>query len=90
MIRAELVELQKADVGRKYATSARAWLEIYGFSRYGRKDRRPLDPPPVAQLKLFRVLSVGTSNQQEVEVTDYKFVHLSMIPSMNQHAFAHP
>ncbi|KAH9987191.1 velvet factor-domain-containing protein [Russula vinacea] len=36
-VRAELIELQKADLGRKYA----------------RKDRRPLDPPPVVQLKFF-------------------------------------
>jgi len=36
-LRAELAELQKAEVGRKYS----------------RKDRRPLDPPPVAELQLF-------------------------------------
>ncbi|KAK7062823.1 hypothetical protein VNI00_000318 [Paramarasmius palmivorus] len=38
-IRAELVEIQKANLGRKYA----------------RVDRRPLDPPPVVSLKLFHV-----------------------------------
>jgi len=39
--RAVLTEIQKAEVGRKYS----------------RKDRRPLDPPPVAELQLFEVTS---------------------------------
>jgi len=37
--RATLTEIQKAEVGRKYS----------------RKDRRPLDPPPVAELQLFEI-----------------------------------
>ncbi|KAG5335862.1 hypothetical protein C0989_012693 [Termitomyces sp. Mn162] len=40
-IRAELREIQQAELGRKYA----------------RVDRRPLDPPPVVQLRLFKVYS---------------------------------
>ncbi|KAJ3820707.1 velvet factor-domain-containing protein [Lentinula raphanica] len=40
IIRSELCEIQKADLGRKYA----------------RVDRRPLDPPPVVTLKFFEVL----------------------------------
>ncbi|KAF5392886.1 hypothetical protein D9757_001052 [Collybiopsis confluens] len=40
VIRSELCEIQKADLGRKYA----------------RVDRRPLDPPPVVKLKFFEVL----------------------------------
>ncbi|KAH7912862.1 velvet factor-domain-containing protein [Hygrophoropsis aurantiaca] len=54
-IRAELVEIQKADLGRKYA----------------RVDRRPLDPPPVVQLKLYQVYNHGTSQQYEREMDDY-------------------
>ncbi|KAI0929613.1 hypothetical protein AcV7_005102 [Taiwanofungus camphoratus] len=53
-IRAEILQLQKADLGRKYA----------------RKDRRPLDPPPIVQLKLFQVHHSGTSAQTETEI-DY-------------------
>ncbi|KAH7920430.1 hypothetical protein BV22DRAFT_1098145 [Leucogyrophana mollusca] len=54
-IRAELVEIQKADLGRKYA----------------RVDRRPLDPPPVVQLKLYHVYHRGTPQQFEREVDNY-------------------
>jgi len=45
IFRAELQELQKADHARKYA----------------RKDRRPLDPPPVVQLKLTQVVRTDTN-----------------------------
>ncbi|KAJ7777988.1 velvet factor-domain-containing protein [Mycena maculata] len=58
-IRAELQELQAAAFGRKYA----------------KVDRRPLDPPPVAWLRLFEVLDVGTEAQQEVEV-NYDSMHI--------------
>ncbi|KIJ63591.1 hypothetical protein HYDPIDRAFT_155743 [Hydnomerulius pinastri MD-312] len=54
-IRAELSEIQKADLGRKYA----------------RVDRRPLDPPPVVQLKLFQVFNHGTEAEYEKEVANY-------------------
>ncbi|KAG1737549.1 velvet factor-domain-containing protein [Suillus paluster] len=54
-VRAELVEIQKADLGRKYA----------------RVDRRPLDPPPVVQLKLFHIYNEGTDNEYEQEVQNY-------------------
>ncbi|ETW77395.1 developmental regulator VosA [Heterobasidion irregulare TC 32-1] len=64
LIRAELVELQKADLGRKYA----------------RKDRRPLDPPPVVQLRLYKV----QSDQREVEVENYDnmglICHVDLFP----------
>ncbi|KAI0311205.1 velvet factor-domain-containing protein [Amylostereum chailletii] len=53
-VRAELIELQKADLGRKYA----------------RKDRRPLDPPPVIQLRLYMVHGSG-DNIKEEEVSNY-------------------
>ncbi|KAI6015040.1 velvet factor-domain-containing protein [Pisolithus orientalis] len=57
-IRAELKEIQKADLGRKYA----------------RVDRRPLDPPPVVQLKLYQVFNYGTESQYEKELCDYSEV----------------
>ncbi|EAU84100.2 hypothetical protein CC1G_06962 [Coprinopsis cinerea okayama7 len=53
-MRAELVEIQKADLGRKYA----------------RVDRRPLDPPPVVQYKLFEVQEDGI----EREVPNYEAI----------------
>ncbi|TFK52995.1 hypothetical protein OE88DRAFT_1627638 [Heliocybe sulcata] len=57
-MRAELQELQKADLGRKYA----------------RKDRRPLDPPPIVQLRLFRVYNLDTDREVEEEVDNYEEV----------------
>ncbi|OCH89016.1 hypothetical protein OBBRIDRAFT_836141 [Obba rivulosa] len=54
-IRGELEELQKADLGRKYA----------------RKDRRPLDPPPVIRLRLFEVIEPGTPQEYEREFEHY-------------------
>jgi len=58
-IRAELTEIQKADLGRKYA----------------RVDRRPLDPPPVVLLRLFKVFNHGTETQYEKEIQDYSEVN---------------
>ncbi|EGO01174.1 hypothetical protein SERLA73DRAFT_179274 [Serpula lacrymans var. lacrymans S7.3] len=54
-VRAELVEVQKADLGRKYA----------------RVDRRPLDPPPVVLLRLYYVHGFGTDKEIEEEIEDY-------------------
>ncbi|EPQ50936.1 hypothetical protein GLOTRDRAFT_16028, partial [Gloeophyllum trabeum ATCC 11539] len=48
-LRGELREVQQAHIGRKYMT----------------KDRRPLDPPPVAQLRLLCVSSGIFSNREE-------------------------
>ncbi|KAJ7152276.1 velvet factor-domain-containing protein [Mycena crocata] len=58
-IRAELHELQAATFGRKY----------------GQVDRRPLDPPPVVQLRLFQVVNAGTKIEREVEI-DYDNIHI--------------
>ncbi|KAG6917225.1 hypothetical protein DXG01_003339 [Tephrocybe rancida] len=57
-IRVELQEIQKADMGRKYANV----------------DRRPLDPPPVVLLRLFRVYNHGTDYQFEEEFPNYREV----------------
>ncbi|KAF9485650.1 hypothetical protein BDN70DRAFT_870956 [Pholiota conissans] len=51
-IRMELHEIQKADLGRKYA----------------KVDRRPLDPPPVILLKIFEVHDAGTDRERETEL----------------------
>ncbi|KAI0630833.1 velvet factor-domain-containing protein [Trametes polyzona] len=54
-VRAEIEEIQKADLGRKYA----------------RKDKRPLDPPPVVHCRFFKVINQGLHNvrEQELDVT---------------------
>ncbi|KAI9062472.1 hypothetical protein FKP32DRAFT_791980 [Trametes sanguinea] len=49
---ARLQEIQKADLGRKYA----------------RKDKRPLDPPPVVLCRLFEVVDGPNGIMQELEV----------------------
>ncbi|KAM5543201.1 hypothetical protein V8D89_003075 [Ganoderma adspersum] len=54
-IRTAVTELQKADAGRKYA----------------RKDKRPLDPPPVVQVRFFEVLNGGAPTQREREILTY-------------------
>ncbi|KAJ3789814.1 velvet factor-domain-containing protein [Lentinula aff. detonsa] len=55
-IRAELHELQHADMGRKYA-------EV---------DRRSLDPPPVVALRLYQLVQTGPYNFQEIEMINYE------------------
>ncbi|KAI0704051.1 velvet factor, partial [Earliella scabrosa] len=54
LMRATLAELQKADIGRKYA----------------RKDKRPLDPPPVVAMRLFQVAHAGTPHEQVQELAE--------------------
>jgi hypothetical protein len=56
VFRATLEEVQKAELGRKYA----------------RVDRRPLDPPPVILLRLFEIDNPGTPNQEEREIANYE------------------
>ncbi|CAE7200168.1 unnamed protein product [Rhizoctonia solani] len=51
-IRSELEEYQKPDLGRKFA----------------KRDRRPVDPPPVVRLRMFEVKDEGTLNQREEEI----------------------
>ncbi|THH12767.1 hypothetical protein EW146_g7387 [Bondarzewia mesenterica] len=75
LIRAELIELQKADLGRKsvFIPCPRSPAQTFSPDsfRYARKDRRPLDPPPVVQLRLFKVQNAGQHDQREVEVENY-------------------
>jgi hypothetical protein len=48
----KLQEIQKADLGRKYA----------------RVDRRPLDPPPVVLLRMFHVHHPDSDQEMEREL----------------------
>ncbi|KAI0704080.1 velvet factor-domain-containing protein [Earliella scabrosa] len=57
---ATLEELQKADIGRKDKLTV-------GVGRYARKDKRPLDPPPVVVMRLFQVAHAGTPHEQVQE-----------------------
>ncbi|KAF8345946.1 velvet factor-domain-containing protein [Amanita rubescens] len=57
-VRTELQEIQKADLGRKYA----------------KVDRRPLDPPPIVLLKYFTVTDVGTPNELQQEIENYQAI----------------
>jgi hypothetical protein len=54
-IRAELDEIQKADLGRKYA----------------RVDRRPLDPPPVIRLRFFNIREDDVDQERGTEIKNY-------------------
>lgn len=47
--------------------------------RYARKDRRPLDPPPVVQLKLYDVSNSGTAFETHTEFDSYEYV-ASLLP----------
>lgn len=86
-IRAELEEVQKADLGRKCADPPRpapiqahltmqniaaagsgSFSGIDGKQRAARKDRRPLDPPPVVALRLYEVFNAGTDRQMEKRI----------------------
>ncbi|KAG8739306.1 hypothetical protein FRC10_005790 [Ceratobasidium sp. 414] len=51
-IRSELSEYQKPDLGRKFA----------------KRDRRPVDPPPVVRLRMFETKDQGTINMREEEL----------------------
>jgi len=51
-VRSELHEYQKPDLGRKFA----------------KRDRRPLDPPPVIRLRMFELLDEGLPTQREEEI----------------------
>lgn len=51
-VRSELEEYQKPDLGRKFA----------------KRDRRPLDPPPVVRLRMFELLDEGLPTQREQEI----------------------
>ena len=89
-IRAELEEVQKADLGRKCADPPRpapiqahlnmqnmgsgALSALDGRQRTARKDRRPLDPPPVIALRIYEVFNVGTDRQMERRIP-VEYVH---------------
>ena len=41
-------------------------------SRYGRKDKRPLDPPPVVQVKCYQIARQGSAEQGGREFDTYE------------------
>ncbi|EPQ54221.1 hypothetical protein GLOTRDRAFT_78159 [Gloeophyllum trabeum ATCC 11539] len=63
-LRAGLLELQRPLLGRKYAI----------------KDRRPLDPPPIAKLQLYRTVEDRRGWEQKQLIEDYsEFSELGLI-----------
>ncbi|KDQ18353.1 hypothetical protein BOTBODRAFT_28767 [Botryobasidium botryosum FD-172 SS1] len=52
-VRCELIEYQKPDLGRKFA----------------KRDRRPLDPPPVIRVRQYEIFDAGTPQEREEEIT---------------------
>ena len=73
-VRTSAAELQKADAGRKYVNIIGvviSWKYRHG-GRYARRDKRPLDPPPVVQVRFFEVHNAGTSQQRETEIMAYE------------------
>ncbi|KII86946.1 hypothetical protein PLICRDRAFT_43633 [Plicaturopsis crispa FD-325 SS-3] len=59
-IRAQLTEIQKAELGRKYANV----------------DRRNVDPPPIVMLRIFRVINPGTYQEYEQEIEHYESLQI--------------
>ena len=85
-IRAEVHEVQKANVGRKCVSIVHAMsttrlgpLSLFSnlniiqlLCRYAAsKDRRALDPPPVTELRIYDIRDAGNGTTQETEV-DYR------------------
>lgn len=72
VVRIEIHELQRAELGRKYA----------------RVDRRPLDPPPVVQMRIYEVLDEierEIPNYDSIEVHGFiGMVDLFPIPSLEK------
>ena len=63
--------------------------------RFARKDRRPLDPPPVVQVRFFEVVHFGTPAQFERELTAYELVpsrpfldNFSLTAGLATHSFS--
>ncbi|KZV79768.1 hypothetical protein EXIGLDRAFT_734305 [Exidia glandulosa HHB12029] len=56
IIHTTIEEVQKPDLGRKY----------------GQRDSRPVDPPPVVQVRMYEVLDFGTPDEraEEMDVDD--------------------
>ncbi|KAI0334573.1 hypothetical protein GY45DRAFT_1242165 [Cubamyces sp. BRFM 1775] len=67
-IRAEIEEIQKADLGRKYA----------------RKDKRPLDPPPVVLCRFFYLVDRPSGPPLEIEIDPEQILgaicHVDLFP----------
>ncbi|KAI0676069.1 velvet factor-domain-containing protein [Trametes maxima] len=70
-VRVEIEEVQKADLGRKYA----------------RKDKRSLDPPPVVLCRFFQVLETDGARVEEEIVPDQSSLgvvcHIDLFPILH-------
>ena len=56
-------------------TSSIGWTRLTRVRlvhRYGVKDKRPIDPPPVARARVFQLLNAGTPFQTVEELDPYK------------------
>lgn len=80
-LRFELEEIQGAAIGRKYVGSSTvgpplrlAHSKLGANCRFTRKDRRPIDPPPVVVCKVFQSVTAEDGEVAKEEVTDYKCV----------------
>ncbi|KAI0640793.1 velvet factor-domain-containing protein [Trametes meyenii] len=71
-VRVELEEIQKADAGRKY----------------GRKDRRPIDPPPVVLCRFFEVIDrAGVIHEEELGPEESSLgavCHIDLFPALRK------
>ncbi|KAJ3801722.1 velvet factor-domain-containing protein [Lentinula aff. detonsa] len=76
-IRAELHELQHADMGRKSAFYSIVSVLTLDFLRYAEVDRRSLDPPPVVALRLYQLVQTGPYNFQEIEIINYEDIEIT-------------
>ena len=87
IIRVHLEEIQKADIGRRCvhpglpraAGTRHVRCTLISESsrvnpRYGRKDKRPLDPPPVVRIRLFQLLNPGLPYEAEQELELHEWV----------------
>lgn len=67
-IRVELIELQKADVGRKlgsFCCRMGPWsYDVRASYCRSSSDRRPLDPPPIVHLRLFDIREAHSASSQ--------------------------
>ena len=50
------------------------------MGRYARKDKRPLDPPPVVVMRLYQVAHARTPHEQVQEFADLEYVWMRLFP----------
>lgn len=66
-----------------FSPCAQKYLSV---SRFAKRDRRPLDPPPVVRLRMYQVYNVDTdqATEQEISAEYVSFLnHLFRKPRLN-------